>query len=57
MDTDAQEASDSDTDSRTPYEVLTTKNLKAIKKRAGAPRWTTRLAKVTTKIWSRWCAA
>ena len=37
MDTDGR-ASDSDSDAKKPYEILTKKNVKTIKKRAGAPR-------------------
>ena len=34
-----------------PYEELTIKNLKTMRRRKGAPRWTQRLAKVVTKAW------
>ena len=40
-----------DTDDEKGYTTLTKKSLKRIKKRAGAPKWTIRLAKVIQQLW------
>ena len=40
-----------DTDDEKGYATLTKRNLKRIRKRAGAPKWTIRLAKVIHQLW------
>ena len=46
-----EEAGNSSTEEGKPYETLTLKNLKTMRKRKGAPRWTQKLAKIIAGAW------
>jgi len=50
-DQENEEEENSSTEEGKPYETLTLKNLKTMRKRKGAPRWTQKLAKIITGAW------